>query len=95
MKSLVLDKLRTKVKKSCRFLNPNIFLLKSKTSQLIFFQYRMDLQDALRSSGWNVTQAIEKMRSDMQSINKPEKKKSLLPKKTSMIIYLNETHIIS
>ncbi len=47
------------------------------------FQDRMDLQDALRSVGWRVDLAVEKLKSDMQSLNTAGKKVSLLPKKKS------------
>ena len=43
----------------------------------------MDLQDALRSVGWRVDLAVEKLKSDMQSLNTAGKKVSLLPKKKS------------
>jgi hypothetical protein len=43
----------------------------------------MDLQDALRSCKWRVDLSVEKLKSDMQSLNQAEKKTSLLPKKKS------------
>jgi hypothetical protein len=50
---------------------------------LTFLQDRMDLQDALRSCKWRVDLSVEKLKSDMQSLNQAEKKTSLLPKKKS------------
>ena len=36
---------------------------------LLIFQDRMDLQDALKSCGWSVQTAMEKIRSDAKVIN--------------------------
>ena len=47
----------------------------------------MDLQDALRSVGWRVDLASEKVKADMQSLNTAGKKVSLLPKKKSKLLY--------
>lgn len=50
------------------------------------FQDRLDLQDALKSCDWKVDLAIQKIRSDMQSLNQAGQKKKFLPKKNSKII---------